>query len=276
MTRAVEQVLTANVAGLIRPAYLTQIMQVIDKSRPIVATSKSVGLASGKFQYPMIVTRPTVAEQATEKTKVGVGTMVVNMVEVVAKTYLTAANFSWQTVQWSNPDALSLWFDLAAESYALKTDAAAAALVAAADSTPTAVTANTIEAWTAAITAAAGDIYVNTGRYANVIYADPVTAYELLGMASAVSPIFLSTGGGDLSSGNLPSIGGLKIVASRGLTNMAIVADSSALLTAETPWAPVDLRAVEPSIGGIEVGIIGAFAAETVEDAAFVELTPPA
>ena len=51
-----------------------------------------------------------------------------------------------------------------------------------------------------------------------------------------------------------------------------VVGDSSAVLCAETPGAPVELRAVEPSIGGLEVGIIGAFACELTEAGAFEEL----
>ena len=55
---------------------------------------------------------------------------------------------------------------------------------------------------------------------------------------------------------------GLRVVGSYGFDlDTAIVGDSSALLVAETPGAPVQLRVVEPSIGGMEVGIIGAFKA---------------
>ena len=53
---------------------------------------------------------------------------------------------------------------------------------------------------------------------------------------------------------------GLRVVGSYGFDlNTAIVGDSSALIAAETPGAPVQLRVVEPSIGGMEVGVIGAF-----------------
>ena len=54
---------------------------------------------------------------------------------------------------------------------------------------------------------------------------------------------------------------------SRGLdTATVLVGDSSALLVAETAGAPVELRVVEPAIGGVEVGIIGAFEAVVVDD----------
>ena len=48
---------------------------------------------------------------------------------------------------------------------------------------------------------------------------------------------------------------GLRVVGSYGFaTNTAVIGDGSALLIAETPGAPVEMRAVEPSIGGMEVG----------------------
>jgi len=278
LTRAVEPVKTADVPGLIRPQYVQEIIAVINKTRPIVQRSRSLPLASGKIQYPKVTAAPTVAEQVTEKTEVGVGTMTVTMVEEVAKTYLTSANFSWQTVQWSNPDALALWFDLAATDYAKKTEAAAAAALAAVDATPSGiggVGADSLEDWVTAITGAAGGILATSGRYADTIYADVASGYALLGLVSNAAPTFLATGGGDLSGGRYPSIGGLQLVISPQLpATTVIVGDSSALLTAETAGAPVELRAVEPSIGGLEIGIIGAFLVEITDATAFAELTP--
>ncbi|HKE76619.1 MAG TPA: hypothetical protein VKB57_23580 [Acidimicrobiales bacterium] len=275
LERAVSQVLTSNVTGLTSVQYINQIMQVINRSRPLVQAANNVALSAGKIQFPHIVTRPQVAKQAAEKTEAGVGAMVVDFAQVVADTYLVAANFSWQVVQWSNPDAMQLWFDLAAADYAKKTDAAAGAVLAAADSTPTAMTAGDLAAWMAAISAAAGEVYANTGRYANTIAANPADAYKLLALVSATSPIFLATGSADLSSGTFPNIAGLNFVASSGIpAGTVIVGDFSALLCAETPGSPVELRAVEPSIGGIEVGIIGAFACAVTDPGAFAEITP--
>jgi HK97 family phage major capsid protein len=277
LQRAVQQVLTADVGPLVQPQYIAQIMQVIDRSRPLVDASNRVTLSSGKLEWPQITERPSVGEQAAEKTEAGDGTLTVDVLSTVAKTYLVAANFSWQTVQWSNPDAMRLWFDLAAADYAKKTDAAAAAVLAAADTTPTAVASNDLEGWMAAIATASGEVYANTGRFPNAIAANPADGFGLLGLVAQVAPVFLSTGAGDLSTGSFPPIGGLRFIASAGLpAGTVIVGDFSTLLCAETAGAPVELRAVEPSIGGIEVGIIGAFAAAITDPGAFAEITAPA
>ena len=55
----------------------------------------------------------------------------------------------------------------------------------------------------------------------------------------------------------------------------AIVGDFNQLLTAENAGAPVELRAVEPSIAGFEVGVVGAFVAIMIDEKAFRELNPP-
>ena len=276
LTRQVPTVLSTDVPGLLPPTYLRTYMQMIDRSRPLVDASNKATLTAGKIQYPHITERPQVAKQAAEKTTAGDGSMTVIFEDVLADTYLVAANFSWQVIQWSSPDALALWFDLAGASYAKKTDAAAGAVLAGADVAPVTVASDDLAGWMAAVTAAAGEVYANTGRYANVLAASPDVAFPLAGMVAAASPVFLATGSADLSTGAFPSIGGLRFIVSAGLpAGTAIVGDFSALLTAENAGSPVELRAVEPSIGGLEVGIIGAFAAEITDPGAFAEIAPP-
>ena len=55
---------------------------------------------------------------------------------------------------------------------------------------------------------------------------------------------------------------GLNVVGSYGFDqDVAVVGDSGALLIGENPGNPVEMRVVEPNIGGYQVGLIGAFAA---------------
>ena len=76
------------------------------------------------------------------------------------------------------------------------------------------------------------------------------------------------------TSVNATGVGPLSVVVSRGMDSGVIaVGDRSGLLVAETAGAPVELRVVEPAIGGVEVGIIGAFEAVVVDDGSFAMLT---
>lgn len=278
LERAVVNTLSGDVPGLIPPQHIAQIMQVINTNRPLVQASRKLTLTSGKVTYPFITSRPTVSKQVGEKTETTSTKMAVTMAEQTADTFLGAGDLSWQAINWSTPDALALWFDLAAEAYAMATEVEAGATFTGltVPGGPVAVAANTSEAWTAAIAAAAGVVWANSKRSANGVATDPATFYEIAPLASNVRTVFMSEGSVNLANQS-GTIAGMTLFASPGLpADTVVVGDFSALVTAETAGAPVELRAVEPAIGGMEVGVIGAFFAGLVESGAFCAVTPPA
>lgn len=277
LQRAVINTLSSDVPGLIPPQHITQIFDVINKARPIVEASRRVNLTSGKLQYPSITGRPLVGKQSAEKTEVTGHKMQVAMLEVVADTFLGSGDLSWQTINWGTPDALALFFDLAAESYAEQTEKEVAAdLVAGATATAIPVATNDLPGWLSAIAAAAAAIRKRKGGRPNTIATDIDTGYRLLSLVSTANPVFIAAGSGNLGEGT-GNAAGLRLVISDQLAaGSAIVGDFSKLLVAETAGAPVEMRAVEPNIGGLEVGVIGAFADALVLPGAFQKLTPPA
>jgi hypothetical protein len=276
LMRAPVHTLTSDVEGLLPEQHISQIFQVIDDSRPLVASATRVGLTRGRLTFPKIVGRPVVALQATEKTEGGNAKLEVDMQEATASTYIGGGNLSWQTIEWSSPDALDLWFRIAASDYALKTEQDAGEVLQSAGflniiGAPLGAT-PTYAQWIAAIVEGAGDVYANSGRIADTLYMSPGMFYGFAALQTDTPAVFL--GGGLSLGGQSGGFAGLRIVVSRGLdTGVAIVGDSDGLLVAETAGAPVQLRAVEPAIGGLEVGIIGAFEAVVVEDEAFALLS---
>jgi HK97 family phage major capsid protein len=275
ISRVMANTLSSDLAGLIPPQYLTQIAQVIDKSRPIVDSARRIGLTSGQLMYPSIASKPLVGKQTAEKTEAPSQTMSVTFVQVVADTYVGAGDLSWQAINWSTPDALTLWFDLAAEQYARQTEAAAGTVLGAATllASPVIPATPALADWIAAITTAAGVIYTASNRRPDTVYADIATGYSIMGLVANVAPVFFSSGQFSLASGQ-GNIAGLRLVISRGLAaKTVVVADSQALLAAETGGAPVELRAVEPKLGGMEVGVIGAFVAKLIDAGAARKLT---
>lgn len=275
ISRVMANTLSSDLAGLIPPQYLTQIAQVIDKSRPIVDSCRRVPLTSGKLSYPSITQKPVVGKQVTEKTEAPSQTVTVTFVDVIADTYVGAGDLSWQAITWSSPDALTLWFDLAAEQYARQTEAAAGTVLAAATvmATPAVPLTPTLADWMTAITAAAGLIYSTSRRRPDTVYADVVTGYSIMGLVANVAPVFFPAGDFSLSSGQ-GNIAGLRLVISAGLpTKTVVVGDSQTLLAAETGGSPIELRAVEPKLGGMEVGVIGAFVSKITDAGALRKLT---
>ena len=276
LTRASVNTLIGDVPGLHPPQHLAQILEVISKSRPIVEATKSATLNSGKLTYPKITGRPTVAVQATEKTQVSSTKMTVALENVDAKVYAGSGDLSYQAVNWTTPDALALYFDLMAEAYAQATEDEAADVMGLTGWTagPTPAS-DDLAGWYAAIAAAAGMVYTDTRRPANTIFASVPIGFRLLGLVSNASPTFGP--GGTINLAGNGTVAGLRLVTSPGFTDpdVVYVADAGAFLTAEDAGAPVQLRAVEPSIAGFEVGVVGGFAAERIDPKAFVKLTPP-
>jgi hypothetical protein len=276
MGRAPANTLTSDVSGLIPDQHIAQIFQTINSSRPLVASASRATLERGTLTFPKITQRPVVAVQAAEKTEAGNQKMIVEMQSAQASTYLGGGDLSWQAVEWSTPNALDLWFRLAGADYALKTEQDAGEVL------QTAGFLNNVSApiggtpdwptFLAAVAAGIGEVYTNSGDMADTLYMSPDRAAYLLGLTTGTPAVFA---GGSLSfvdqSGN---VAGLSVVISRGLdAGVMVVGVRSKLLVAETSGAPVQLRVVEPAIGGFEVGVIGAFEAVVTEDEAFSLLT---
>lgn len=266
----VNNTLSSNVGGLTPPQHIDQIFQIIQMARPIVASATKADLQRGTLTYPKVVTRPVVAVQESEKTAAGDTGMEVDMVTTTASVYLGGGDLSWQAINWSTPSALDLWFQLAASDYALKTEQDAAKVITLNAESHGITTrfgaTGTFADFMTAAGAGAAKVYADSGRMADTVYMAPDRYWYAFGTTSAAFAQFASIGN--------DSVGPLQFVASRGLdSGTIIVGDSSGLLVAETPGAPVELRVVEPAIGGLEVGIIGGFEAVVVDEGAFALVT---
>jgi hypothetical protein len=270
LKRVPANTLSSNVPGLQPAQHINQIFQVINKNRPLVNSAMRTTLERGTLTYPRVTQKPIVAVQAAEKTEAGNQGMLVTMQTRTASTYLGGGDLSWQAINWSSPDALQLWFDLAAADYALKTEIDAGDVVTSSAFTHAIGTAlagtPTFAQFLTAVGAGAGAVFANSGRQADTLYMAEDRYWYMFGLSSDQFAQFANVG--------TDGIGPLRIVRARGFSSGEIVVgDSSGLLVAETAGAPVELRAVEPAIGGLEVGIIGAFEAVVVDDGAFALIT---
>ena len=270
LKRVPANTLTSDIAGLNPPQHIAQIFQVIDTSRPLVASAMRDTLERGTLTYPQVDATPVVAVQATQKTEAGNTGMDISMVTTTASTYLGGGDLSWQAINWSTPNALDLWFRFAAADYALKTEQdAAQALQHSAFSNNIASTlaaTPTFAQFMTAIGAGYAEVFANSARTADTIYMAPDRFGYLLGVTSDAFTQFTNV--------SQSAVGPLQVVVSRGMdAGVIVVGDSDGLLVAETAGAPVELRVVEPAIGGVEVGIIGAFEAVVVDDGSFAMIT---
>ena len=269
LERTLQNTTSTTVAGLINPTHMTQIMDIIDTARPVVASGRQVPLDRGSMTYPTIGTRPTVVQQTAEKTEAGTVAPTVSSNTLSALTFLGATNVSWQAINWSTRSILDLYFELAAEAYARQTEGVACEAIetsaigtvgTASGRLGTAGT-ETYTQWRTAVGAGLAAIYAATGgrHHTNTLYLSADRFFALATLATtdtnALSPI------GNLDVASMTgSFFGLKVVGSYGFDqNTAVVGDSGALLIGENAGNPVEMRVVEPNIGGWQLGIIGAF-----------------
>lgn len=276
--RAPEHTLSSNVPGLLPPQHIAQIMDIINAERSVVSTANRVDLSSGSLTWPKITQRPIVRVQGTEKTEVTSRRMTVSMETASADTYLGAGNLSWQTINWSTPSALDLFFQLMAEAYAIQTEANACHVLARAAATVgggaalSGSSSDTFEDWIAAVLAGFSAVYDATNTTPNTLYLSPDMFVLAAGVTSDTRVMLIDPGALSLT-GLSGQLSGMRVVTSRGFDNgTAIIGDSRALLVGETAGAPVELRAVEPAIGGLEVGVIGAFKAISFDDDRFADI----
>jgi HK97 family phage major capsid protein len=270
LQRTPANTLSSNVAGLIPQQHIAEIFQVINESRPIVNSAQRATLERGVLAYPRVDTKPVVAVQSSEKTEAGNTGMAISMQTATASTYLGGGDLSWQAINWSTPNALDLWFRLTAADYALKTEQDAAQVLqhsAFTFNTSTTLGASpTFAEFMTAVGAGYGEVWSGSGRVINTIYMAPDRYGYLLGLTSTAPAMF--------SNVSTSQIAGLDVVVSRGMdAGVIVVGDRNGLLVAETAGAPVELRVTEPAIGGVEVGLIGAFEAVVVDAGAFSMIT---
>ena len=202
--------------------------------------------------------------------------MIVAMETATASTYLGGGDLSWQAINWSTPDALELWFALAAADYALKTEQDAGEVLQTAaflnNISSTLAATPTFAQFMTAVSAGLARFTRTPGTWRTRCISLPIER-RISSDSRPTTPAVFANGSLSFVDGS-GNIAGLSVVISRGLDSGVIaVGVRNKLIVAETPGAPVELRVVEPAIGGVEVGIIGAFEAVVAEDEAFALLT---
>jgi hypothetical protein len=275
---AAANTLLVDIPGILPPQHLQQIFDVINAQRPVVQSGRQITLSAVTATYPKITSRPDVGIQPAEKQEMASRKMSVAMATLTSDTHGGIGDLSWQDIQFSSPAALELWFQLAAEAYAQSTEQVACSEITAnAGAGPTLPTVvppatNTAADYLNAIAEAAGNVAELTRTYADVVYASPNVGFALAGMFGTGARTFGPNGEVDLSSGT-GNVGGLRLVTSQQFAaGTLVVGNSQMLLCGETPAAPERLQAVEVSIGGVEVGIIGQFGATLIDANGFSKI----
>ena len=125
--RVMADIITADNLGVVPDAYLTELIGVIDPSRPFLASTRRMDLPSAGMSIvvPKIVTRPTAGVQAvfgdeslSEKSDITSTLTSITNVSYDAVTIAGGADLSLQLIKRSSPSYLGLFLELLAEAYA--------------------------------------------------------------------------------------------------------------------------------------------------------------
>lgn len=138
--RALADLVTSDNVGVVPDAYSTELIGVIDPSRPFLNTTRKLDLPAAGMSLivPKIVTRPTAGvqaiykdESAPEKADITSTTTSITNATFDAITIAGGGDISLQLLKRSSPSYLSLYLELLAEAYAQNAETEALSTLAA-------------------------------------------------------------------------------------------------------------------------------------------------
>ena len=132
--RVWQDIVTADNLGVVPEAFLSEMVGVIDPSRPFLSTTRRLPLpaAGMTINVPVITQRPTTAVQSAEKALIDSTKTIIGSTGFEAVTIAGGADISVQVLRRSSPSYLDLFLELLGEAYAIDAeDQALDALIAA-------------------------------------------------------------------------------------------------------------------------------------------------
>ena len=260
--RAASHQTTTDNPGLLPEQIMLPVINWIDTARPTIGALGPRNLPSGSWSRPQITQHTSVAAQSAEKGELVSQKMTIGKVPVTAKTYGGYVNVSRQNVDWSVPAIMDLVINDLAAQYAIQTEAAVvAAIAAAAVAGPTLPTgANTVAQIVAAIWGAAGSVYTATKGIGGVF---AVTGPDMLGIIGPVFPPINPQNGfgsgfnaSNFGQGLVGNIAGIPLYVSAAMPTYTVIVMSGA--AAEVYEDRIgSLQVIEPSVLGVQVAYAG-------------------
>lgn len=118
--RTVADMVTSENIGVVPPAYLSELIGVIDRSRPFMASTRRLNTpaAGMSMVVPKITERPTTAVQSSEKTELSSNDTTITTETFNAVTIGGYGDISLQLLKRSDPSFLELYIQLLSEAYA--------------------------------------------------------------------------------------------------------------------------------------------------------------
>ena len=267
--------------GVIPDPIVGSVVNFIDAARPVVNFIGPQPLTAATWHRPKVTQHTLVDVQGTdggetqEKVELDSQKMTITRLEANAVTYGGYVNVSRQNIDFSSPQILDLVINDLAAQYAIQTEAAAGAQLAASATPAVNYLEDSADGLSAAIWEAAATVYAavkGQGRLAIAVAADTLGQFGPLfnpvNPQNAQSPGFEA---GNFGQGVMGSISGIPVLMSAGLSaGEAFMFSTAGIEVFEQRVGT--LQVTEPSVLGVQVAYAGYFTPLTIEAGGIVPL----
>lgn len=278
---------TSDNLGVIPDPVIGEVINFIDAARPIVSALGPRPMPSSTWHRPVVTQHTQVGAQgsagaaADEKSELVSRKMTITRLNANAVTYGGYVNVSRQNIDFSQPSVLDIIINDLAAQYAIETEAAVAAAIAAtgADAvtyTPGADWAASQYAAATAVWEAVAQVYAATrGKGSLLLVMSPDVLGTFGPLFAPVNPTNGFGGGFNadaFAQGRAGNISGISAVMSAGLGDGEAFLMSTAALEVYEQRVGT-LQVTEPSVMGVQVAYAGYFTPLTIDDAGIVPIT---
>lgn len=267
--------------GVIPDPVIGGVVNFIDSARPLVSTLGPRDLPSNTWYRPRVTQHTSVGKQGTdgaaadEKTELVSQKMTISRLQANAVTYGGYVNVSRQNIDFSQPSILDIIIDDLAAQYAIETEAATAAAVAATNTSAVDYDPTDKDSVAQAVWEAVAKVYAATRGQGRLVLA---VAPDVLGtfgpLFAPVNPQNAQSSGfsaGNFGQGVMGNISGVSTVMSSGLAaGEAFLLSTAAVEVYEQRVGT--LQVTEPSVLGLQVAYAGYFTPLTISAAGIVPL----
>jgi len=281
--RAAAHERTSDNTGVIPDPIIGPVINFIDAARPLVNLLGARPMPYATWHRPLVTQHTSVAAQgaaglpADEKTELVSQKMTITRLTGEAVTYGGYVNVSRQSIDFSQPEVMDIIINDLAAQYAIETEAATGAALAAVATTAIGYGATpTGDTVAAAVWKAAAQVYTavrGQGRLFIVCAPDVLPVFGPL--FAPYGPLNQQGQGfraGNFAQGVMGQISGVDTIMSAGLAAGEAFLGSTAAIEAYEQRVGT-LQVVEPSVLGVQVAYAGYYAPLTINAAGIVPLT---
>ncbi len=246
-----------NASGLIRDAWVTELIGYVNGLRPLFSAAGTVGFPSSGYgiAFPKVTQHTQVAKRTGEKTEVASRELTVAPVTFAMEWFAGAVDVSLELISQSDPSVVQVVVSSLMDQYALVTeDEFATDAVAAATASGAVLPTGTGAAFAAALIGESAEIRAATGVPGDRLALTTASWMAVVGLLNPSQPSISFGAGPDFTAESF-GVGGISVFHAPALET-DLLFNQKSLRKAERP--PETVTATNVALMGRDIGILGA------------------